>query len=447
MRLLIGFLFAGTLLMWILWVAQREEGSSPRGPITATTVATGAGDLRVDIWIDKSRVLVGDPLTCIITVQNPTTEPVADFHIVTFSHEGLVPVLTKDTAQCWAGGVPSCIELDRKTVPGVPGELAAGKSVRIFASLRADEAGRSSIGGLFAWQGKMGSRSKSLIAAPVTVEKAYSAVGRATRNFIKELAFPLALALLGYLFKKAEDAQTRLRETWGVMFPLSHDRTEKHWMPLTATLGWMTRSHAEVPRRDDFCFFFLLRLWRQMIDASREVGGFFMKAHVTEEVLTSCWNVILLWSMATFGDEREQGALALSSRIMSYSEFLETYASRAVFRRLRTKYASQSENALALIASVARIFYETLVHEINRPYNVWYDDGWAKFDAESFEEAVALFRTHRDHLRSHSLVGLSGDVMETLRTAMDDLDSDVRRYLRFVVADRRRAKLGRMFAV
>jgi hypothetical protein len=248
MRYLIGALFAGTLALWILWLAQGEELAPPRGPLTAVSPGLAPGDVRIEVWTDKSRVTVGKPLTCTMTVVNQLPVGITFFRLVAVNHEGFQPASPSSGARSrWNGDRLESFEADGKTSYGsIPTTIPAGHSITMIAPLVAQDPGRSMVGGSFAWQAGDAGRSRSVNAGPVLVERAWWGAGRATRTFLKDIGWPIVLALLGYFFKKAEEAQTRLRETWSLMFPLSHARAEKYWMPLASS---MVRRLPTPPRR------------------------------------------------------------------------------------------------------------------------------------------------------------------------------------------------------
>lgn len=433
MRFIFGTLFIFTLVMWGLWILQRDEGVATRGPVTASAPAVGPGDLRMDLWVDRNRVAPTEPVPFSLTIQNPNATEVSNLNLEKFSDDGF-----QEAGDCWSESKPSCTKAGQAVIHGgLPSVLPAGGSVQIVATLRAAKNGRSAIGGLVSWRGALGSRTKLIVSSPITIEPEYSAFGRATRSFVKDVGWPIALAIIGYFFKIAEGIQTRLRETWNVMFQLSHDRAEKYWMPLAATLKWMQIAHEKSPRDQAFAFFFLLRLWRQMVDVSREIGGFFLKTHVTEEMLSSCWSVILIWSMKAFGTKREEAALTLSSSVMSYPDFQDRYASRHLFAALARSYSAQSENALDLVVTLAAVMEQVLDYEMNRPYAPWYEDPVTPFDVARFDQNVAKLTRSQEYLATHSLLPFPEAEMGPLRETLNEAMAEIQRYRAFVVRDRR----------
>jgi hypothetical protein len=439
MKFILGALFVFTLVLWGLWISQREEGVPPRGPVVAVAPAAGSGDLRIDLWINANRIDLNESVPFTLTVQNPNAWKVTGVKIVRFSHDGF----SEPNDGCWQQGRPICTEAGPKLKGAT--EIPELGSLQIVGTLDATDSGRSVIGALLSWNSAAGPRSKAVTSVPVTIERPYAAISRATRLFMKDLGWPLALAILGYLFKKAEETQTRTRETWSVMFQLSHTRAEKYWMPLSATFYRLAAAYEAGDF--DMAFFSLVRLWRQMVNIQREIGGFFLKTHITEDLLSSIWNVIAIWSNLVFGHAREEAALALKTTAMSYSDFAKKYASQPVFTRLRTIHDGQSSNVFQLIATLAALMEQVLDFEMNRPYANWYEDGSASFDIQAFDDAAATFESVRQHFISHSLPLVSASSMQRLRDAMAEVAKGIQRYRTFVVGDQRKQYLGKVFAM
>jgi hypothetical protein len=408
----------------------------PRGPVSAVAAAAGSGDLRIALWINANRIDLTDPVSFTLTVQNPNPIAVTGVKIARFSHDGF----SEKDSGCWHDGSPICTETGEKLRSATM--IPAQGSLQIAGTLVGDDSGRSVIGVLLSWNSSAGPRSKAVMSAPVTIEGRYTALGRGTRQGPRLAPRSGHPGISLQESRRVADAHARNVERHVPVEP--HADREI----LDAALRYVLPDCCRIRSGDDgMAFFSLVRLWRQMFDVQREIGGFFLKTHVTEDLLSSIWNVIAIWSNLVFGHAREEAALTLETTAITYSDFEKHYASLRVFTKLREIHDGQSRNVIQLIATLAALMEQVLDFEMNRPYVNWYEDGPAPFDVDEFAASAAIFNSVREHFVSHELPSVSAASMKVLRDAMAEVEKGIRLYRTFVVSDQRRQYLGRVFAV
>ncbi|HEX6641834.1 MAG TPA: hypothetical protein VF215_12015, partial [Thermoanaerobaculia bacterium] len=121
------------LALWVWQAVQEESVSSTRTAITATSApATPNGDLRIDAWAGDARLVSGNHLPLLISIENPTNNAVW-VHFARFQHPGF------DLAP-------------KKTNAPLPLKIEKGESVTFtFDLVAGDEPGRYAIGAVIAW--------------------------------------------------------------------------------------------------------------------------------------------------------------------------------------------------------------------------------------------------------------------------------------------------------
>ncbi len=299
------------LALWTWQTVQEESAQSTQTAISSSSAAADAGDLRLDVWADASRLSYRDELSFWVGIHNPTSAPVlvsfASFHTPGFKRIG----------PCWNGSVPVCTRSgSTRSLTRLPVRVDAGATFTFEGDLRATaDSGRYAISSVVTWQ-KVGAsitRRKPVVLRAITIEHPIWSKTllflRALQGFLKDLALPLALAFVGFWLKEKEDSRAHQRkqeedaraqqrkeeeedrarrrreeeearaqqrrqeedarieqrkaaaektaqtqQTWNLMLLKSHQNAERHYMPLAGTAGRIVeywKDLSKVPDRAD----------------------------------------------------------------------------------------------------------------------------------------------------------------------------------------------------
>jgi hypothetical protein len=391
------------LALWIWQAVQEESVSSTRTAITATSApATADGDLRIDAWAGDARLVTGDHLPLLISIENPTAKPVW-VHFARFQHPGfsVAPKLTN---------APLPLKIDKQESVTFVFDLVAG-----------NDAGRYAIGAVIAWgiDPAQLTRRKPISLRPIIINSRRTSrvllLLRAFQSFVKDLALPLALAFLGFWLKKQEDARGDQREkdeknreserqradearleqrkaaaeknaqtqqTWNLLLLKSHQNAERHYMPLSKAaerVGYYWKKFtaatddAERDKQIDLCFYSFLLFLSRMRRLGRLIGGFYFKSRGGEDVGARAWILITDWCDETkhFTRDLRESAAAVLPHDATYPDYLTGAAKNTDVMLLKALFVAKSAQFGPLV-TLFRVLEFILDYEMNVPYEHWY---------------------------------------------------------------------------
>jgi hypothetical protein len=399
--------------LWVWQSVQEESVSSTRTAITATNAPSPAdSDLRIDAWAADARLVSGEHVPLLISIQNPTAKAVW-MHFARFQHPGF-------SRPQMATNAPLPLKID------------AGESVTFtFDLVAGDEPGRYAIGAVIAWgnQQTQITRRKPISLRPITISSRLTSglllFLRAFQSFVKDLALPLALAFLGFWLKEQEEVRARQRrlddekresdrkadeiqretarsredearvaqrkaaaeknaqtqQTWNLMLLKSHQNAERHYMPMgnaAERVGYYwdrVPTAADHSAELDLCFFSLLLFLSRMYRMGRLIGGFYFKSRSGETIAAEIWVTIANWcdrETVFSRDLRERATKALGP-YETYAEYRLGAAKNRAVKELRRRFLAN----LTLFGPIALLFQALDViieYEMNRPYEHWYGE-------------------------------------------------------------------------
>jgi len=405
-------IFVGAwIVIAIIADLQEDTSSVAKRAMSSAAVATGPNDLRVDSWLDDSRVDPGNRINYSFSVTNASNHPVTDVGIVanTFKH----PSLTETRG------------MTNERFNLRPGEVAtfAGQLVA------SDTPGKYGIGAIVAWRDGRIERTKPFGIGPVTIENPSARRRtRALRTFqsiFKDIALPLALAFIAYRFTNAQNEQeaarrrreaaqqrhekdieaqrqhqqtadnersARLYQTWTFRLPKLSDNAEKYYLPLMATAWNVVKYYDGSDADRDICFFFYLRflaIGRRMVDA---INGFNLRHREGEEIAARLWSLLLdLIDERAGRRARERAQMAVMQRRMTYDEFETGAATTQLMKTMRANFCSEAGFAAFQIdVCLLDLFATILMYEVNCGYEYWYDTP-EEFPESEWSRLVARF--------------------------------------------------------
>jgi len=262
-------------------------------------------------------------------------------------------------------------------------------------------------------------------------------------EILKGLAIPFALAIFGFvltvILKRRDDKNARLEkereerrqaaekereqirqtaekqrdeirqehqreqalkaETWNKMLPISHECAAKYYLPVSNAAERLVAFLEK--KNDKVAYFYLLFLWKRMIETINGIGGLYFKSLLGETLAVECWHRqkdSLLGPDDTPLNLKVKGSMALLDPTETFQTFtakLEGPNSDPTFQNsdiqqgweLFREWTKDDANVCDLIL-LLKAFCAVLDYETNRPYEYWYDPPARLKVSEEVEELL-----------------------------------------------------------
>ena len=407
-------------------------------------------------------------------VTNTSGGDVANVSVIAFRRSNFVALVQHP--ECWDDRrkVPRCGEAGGKSTL-LPASLKDGEVLTIEGQLRAtDRAGKSGIGAVIGWADKGGVQHRKPIRVdPVTIENAekrsYLRAMKTFQGIVKDLALPIALAVIAYVLKKAEDdredqrkkaeddrekrrkkaedarasvrrvaeeRRAQVQQTWTLMLPKMHDNSEKYYMPLMSYASNAVRYYDNDP---DTFFFFYLRFFGRMKSMIDQISGFYLRYREGEEVVAVIWGTLLdLLDARVTRQARERSQLAMMQRHMTSAQFAEGVGKTPEIAALHPLFFNPAAYASMVIdVKLLSLFASVLTYEVNCSYEFWYvteepfpQDEWHELYAEIYAAGnaglmpAAEFHSLFEVLDSYAAsIDVRVQNMHETQVALDELQS------------------------
>ncbi len=435
------------LAAWTDWVKDVKE--TPLLVSAAMPDKEKSNEVAAAAWLDPRGD--GREVRLWVLFRNDSAADVQDLHYLKLDTPGFRWVA------CMAGGGPDCLPQGhgRHPVEGLPTVLHPGESRAVFGRLEPTGRASHGVSGAFGWRDRAGEHAGFLVVpegpADRGWQRALDFVGRLVlfvRDLVKDLAWPVVLALLGWYLKRRDDRrekaeqdaerereaketaekeaqeakerrqreereererrQAGFQQTWNLMLPKSHRNAERHYMPVLNRVDELCRSASGSSPDATRRLWALLTLFRAMRDLSLSIGGFYFRDLEAEELAGRCWQLFFLRAEEGLG--RRDLEFAIDQ--LSSSETLDTFSRRlerpqaAAEGPLDADDVREQETVKALKALGAADWMSQdlgqalplvqamsciVLYEMNRTYELWYRTP-AKFDDRGFNQAVELLR-------------------------------------------------------
>src|SRR5882762_2087338 len=359
--LLLGLFIAATYLAG--WLGKTEKPELP-SPSAAVPTLPAARDIELVAGLSQSSIEVGKPARFWLTVRNRSSQPVAD---VSIEPSGLSTFHI--SSRCWkpAQGVSSCIPASATNSGSAsPGQTPSGPAPDVIVPTLAHCQTLSVWGELIAdtHQSKQtlfitvrwlsADKHRSQYVVPLGTLEAQDDLDKAKEvwaaivGFYKDLAMPLLLVLLAYIFKqwddgrerdrqKAESQRQQLLQTWNKMLPISHNDATKYYMPLASAIresyksfkkcqdavkpGQTLPANSPVVKQSLYHFLLTMRRFRSI---SRERGGLYFKDRTGEKISSLCVSEMFRLYLRDLPDLLQHTGIVLSNvkPFEVYGEFI-----------------------------------------------------------------------------------------------------------------------------
>ena len=382
-------------------------------PAVVAAPPAGLGEVEVSGRLSQSELRVGENMRFWLTIRNSGGGTIRE---VTLSPESFPGYMID--ARCWCpSSGASCIPSENSGfvaasptgppaantgAPASPGnapeppncdrivtKLHAGQTLSVWGDLRAQHRQeRRTLYAVVSFQGAAGVTSQ--VAVPlgeVTV--------RNLLDVLLSLVWPSIAAILvalgSYIFKRWQDQRAQKTQTWNKMLSESHRLALAYYAPIESAArlfiehvercknqrGKGLRAKANESLRQAFYWWMLFGYrYRAM---TLEVGAFWFKDRVGEELVVACFNACL-----TRYDKRDEARIRNYRRVrdaLSVHETLDSFLQKSDARmdtvgmfqdewRYFETWVQSGECAEAL--SYLEGFRAVLYYELNRPYEYWY---------------------------------------------------------------------------
>lgn len=184
--------------------------------------------------------------------------------------------------------------------PCLPTDLAPGQSVVVSARVHAeDEPGHYVLSGIYSWREGSTSKTSTVQWEPVTVTSSW-ALEEGFFGLLKDLALPIVVVLLGVWFRASEQRRANVQEIWSQMLHISHHNAERHYMPSLTAINrllvdhgrWTSSSGNEKERLQRDLLLDLLVFLRKVLHQLQEIGGFYFKNRLGEDIVVGVWKMV-----------------------------------------------------------------------------------------------------------------------------------------------------------
>lgn len=414
----LGLLAAVTYLAGWLGKTGKPEPPVANVPVPQLSAAR---DIEVVAGLSQSSVDLGKPARFWITIRNRSSRPVTG---VSVEPSGLSAFHV--SSECWkpAPGASSCIPPPASppaaASPGAPDviapTLAPCQTLSVWGELTADtHQSKQTLFVTVRWVSPDNHRSQYVL--PLGALEAKDELDNAKETwaailgFYKDLALPLLLALLAYLFKQWDDARERERQkaesqrqqllqTWNKMLPVSHGDATRYYMPLASAIRESFKSFkkcqeaikpgpqklpADSPLVKLSLYYFLLTM-RRFRSISRERGGLYFKDRTGEKIASLCVSEMFRLYLREVPDLLQHTGVVLSSikPFEVYGEFVPLLDSSIAPTKARTDlqealfqvhtefHAWISTSEFCDVVPLLKSLLTVLDFEMNRPYEFWY---------------------------------------------------------------------------
>ncbi len=411
--------------------------------IAAQQAPAAAGN-ETDITASLARpsVYVDENVAFWLTIRNRGSQSMFAVTIAPTGLEGFTIV-----NPCWrpAPGASSCVPTDPTTANALPArpnplaneetitsELKPGQTLAIWGQLRADRRQeKRAIYATIRWTGADGHPSQFLaVFGDLEAENWVDSLEQVwawIQTTLKDLALPILLAVLAFVFKKWEDnrevarraAETardtaqrlaeqaleadrhrseqerqQLFQTWNQMLRVSHEDATKHYMPILAAAKTV-RAHVTecraslqqarpapsvVPAEDKYkhALFYLVLLRKRNKRFTDRRGGFYFKDRVGEDLAAACWSETNRLYIRGDPAIREKFSELLQyveadDLLITFMEKFRKAGAGSVYEFVHKHFCDwltipQCEEAMQYLESFTAI----VEFEMNKPYAYWY---------------------------------------------------------------------------
>jgi hypothetical protein len=269
-------------------------------------------------------------------------------------------------------------------------------------------------------------------------------VGNSLYAIWKDLALPLALVTLTFMFsqmgdhfadrrkkeesrreeasKEAERERDRVRETMARMLIVSHRDTKRYYLPWLSAANYLARA-VETQKEPQETFYYLMLLLKIGEQLRDENGGFYLKSRMGEDIVYFTWGILKAGVQKRWGLADYTAAVESMESKEKYWHFQENLAQRKPMQRCREdflKWLQENDVPFSAYVPILKIFYVTLGYEANRPLVYWYENAQKPPRAE-LENAAEILRL--SPLRDDAEAGL----LESLPQYLVEADEECNR--------------------
>jgi hypothetical protein len=384
----------------------------------------GKGEVAGRAWVEPAALKPGEPLRCWIRLENLTGGPVTGLR---FDLAEILPRPGASASGDFAAQLNRelAASLPRPPAPGDPRTLGPGHTVSFWTALRFPEPeDQYEIDLVYSWtqraqptqEGQTG--ENRLLIGPidvVTPGERRARIGAAVYGVGKDLALPIAVAVLTFLLsrferdyerlrekaerdretaekardearKEAEKHTQQARETWGRMLVISHRDAKRFYLPLLSALRELRdktgeptdKSEREKPLDwQDQAFYWAMMFLRNMKRLKDENGGFYLKTRHGEDLLSDIWFMLKRAFQKEFGPETYDAALDDVGHADTYATFRGRLSGSTALTSCRTKFLNglkPPDGFVEIYVPLLSLFYYVLRYEANLAYLYWYGE-------------------------------------------------------------------------
>lgn len=237
----------------------------------------------------------------------------------------------------------------------------------------------------------------------VTLGRRITRVLRQAYTVIKDLALPLLLAYLAYIFQKrqkdrddlvkqnADDREYKV-QVRNIQLPRFQEYAEKHYLPIIASIRLLRRDFEPSEPRLELVLYRLAIFLKRMQRLREERGGVFFQDRKAESILQAAWFCFNHHVEEKLGLENRDALLALTRLDEDFAGFQAKMGNpvvREVLKNLKDWAdlgANPQKGGLTNCMDLAHIMQDVLSFETNRPLDQYWYNNSEKSDLCGFED-------------------------------------------------------------
>jgi len=307
---------------------------------------------------------------------------------------------------CWLQNGAKHCENNPKYLPALNISIAPNRDTTMWGQLRILKPhDKGKVIAIFSWTDDNGNASDlDITFGDLTAQGWCKYYGGRFYTFSKDFALPTVFIFFGFAYQwwdkkreskrqKKDQKRAHILQTWNSMLPISHEYATKYYMGVAANgkgvLGWLDKYHKAVASSSPLeaaesshrAFFEMATLGRTLRHLSDQVGGFYFKDRIGEELVSNCLDYFRDLCYGSTTDLYRNFSLLLDhvevdEKLGKFYE-KEGSATGAVqlifvtaFRGFSTWLAAKDHQESV---DALRAFIGLLEYEMNRPYQYWYE--------------------------------------------------------------------------
>lgn len=367
-----------------LFASWRTEERDPR-PLSRSVGGREDDSVRIDAHLGADRVEPGSKVECWFLVHNMSDKEITGVRVIGWDARGL--------------SKPAEFKPDREGSIG-PGHVMFFRPEPQVVALSGPP--RFTVAAEIEWRSGKTIRREVISLGRVSItEGTPPRVFAVTRTYVallRDLAMPIGLLLITWLFSTHQRDAEADRASLNLMLAKSHQDMERYYGPVGTSARNAARfADKASPRRppllDELTYWVLIfrKRTRQMF---QKIGGYYLPTRLAEEIVVNAQTLFLELLLAHVDPLEFASAKDQLNVYTEYYVFRKQALNHSDVKKVRAgllNWLKTDANGMSRAFALLKILEEVLMYDINLIYEFWYDEKPPQRPELTAE--VALLRT------------------------------------------------------